>query len=58
MIKIGLFGIGLDTYWPQFNGLLDNLKEYQKQIKSKIEGFGVEVVDAGMVEDRLNLSAE
>ena len=51
MIKIGLFGIGLDTYWPQFNGLLDNLKEYQKQIKSKIEGFGVEVVDAGMVDN-------
>ena len=33
MTKVGLFGIGLDTYWAQFDGLLDNLKEYQKQIK-------------------------
>jgi len=22
-IKIGIFGIGLDTYWGQFEGLLD-----------------------------------
>jgi len=48
--KIGLFGIGLDTYWAQFDGLLDNLKGYQEQIKSRIAGFGVEVIDAGMVD--------
>ena len=23
--KIGLFGTGLDTYWGQFDGLLDDL---------------------------------
>jgi L-arabinose isomerase len=51
MIKAGLFGIGLDTYWPQFEGLLDNLKRYQEQIKNKITGFGIEVVDAGMVDN-------
>ncbi|MDP2113004.1 MAG: L-fucose/L-arabinose isomerase family protein [Bacteroidota bacterium] len=51
MTKVGLFGIGLDTYWAQFDGLLDNLKTYQEQIKSKIEGFGVEVADAGMVDN-------
>ncbi|MEX2569386.1 MAG: arabinose isomerase, partial [Cyclobacteriaceae bacterium] len=50
MIKAGLFGIGLDTYWPQFEGLLDNLNGYQEQIKNKITGFGLEVVDAGMVD--------
>lgn len=50
-IRIGLFGIGLDTYWNQFDGLLDNLKNYQSQIKEKIESFGVEVVDAGMVDN-------
>ena len=32
MTKVGLFGIGLDTYWAQFDGLLDNLKKYQEQI--------------------------
>ncbi len=50
-IKAGLFGIGLDTYWPQFEGLLDKLRGYQEQIKNKIAGFGVEVVDAGMVDN-------
>jgi len=49
--KIGLFGIGLDTYWPQFDGLLDKLKKYQEQIKTRITGFGVEVIDAGMVDN-------
>ena len=50
-IKVGLFGIGLDTYWGQFDGLLDNLKKYQEQIKNHISGFGVEVIDAGMVDN-------
>ena len=51
MTKIGLFGIGLDTYWAQFDGLLDNLKRYQEEIRTKIAGFGVEVADAGMVDN-------
>ena len=50
-IKVGLFGIGLDTYWPQFEGLLDRLLGYQEQIKNRIDGFGVEVADAGMVDN-------
>jgi L-arabinose isomerase len=51
MIKVGLFGIGLDTYWGQFNGLLSHLLGYQLQIKNRITGFGVEVIDAGMVDN-------
>lgn len=51
MTKVGLFGIGLDTYWPQFDGLLGNLMGYQEQIKDKIAGFGVEVADAGMIDN-------
>lgn len=50
-IKVGLFGIGLDTYWPQFDGLLDKLLAYQEQIKNGISEFGVEVADAGMVDN-------
>ena len=50
-VRIGLFGIGLDTYWDQFDGLLDNLKKYQAQIKGKIESFGTVVIDAGMVDN-------
>lgn len=49
--KVGLFGIGLDTYWTQFEGLHDKLKDYQEQIKNRISSFNVEVVDAGMVDN-------
>lgn len=51
MTKVGLFGIGLDTYWAQFDGLFDNLKKYQEEIRTKIAGFGVEVADVGMVDN-------
>jgi L-arabinose isomerase len=50
-VKIGLFGIGLDTYWSQFDGLLDKLKSFQSVIKKHLEQYGTEVVDAGMVDN-------
>ena len=50
-IKIGLFGIGLDTYWAQFNGLLTKLESFQLRIKDRLEQSGTEVVDAGMVDN-------
>lgn len=50
--KIGLFGTGLDTYWAQFDGLLDSLVSYQNKIKTRIENdCKVSVVDAGMVDN-------
>ena len=49
--RIGLFGIGLDTYWNQFEGLLDKLKGYQKSIFEKLSKNGLEVIDAGMVDN-------
>ncbi|MDR2476286.1 MAG: L-fucose/L-arabinose isomerase family protein [Treponema sp.] len=48
--KIGLFGIGLDTYWAQFDGLLERLKGYQHIIAERLACSGVEVIDAGMVD--------
>ena len=50
-VKIGLFGVGLDTYWPQFPGLLERLQSYQQQIRQHMEQVGAEVVDAGMVDN-------
>lgn len=49
--KVGLFGIGLASYWEQFDGLLGNLQNYQQRIRQAIEAFGVDVVDAGMVDN-------
>lgn len=49
--RAGFMSTGLDTYWKQFDGLLDHLKGYAAQITSYIGKIGdVEVVDAGMVD--------
>lgn len=50
-VKIGLFGIGLDTYWPQFKGLRDKLVGYQGRIRVGLERDGITVVDAGLVDN-------
>lgn len=50
-LKIGLFGIGLDTYWGQFPGLLDKLMSYQEAISIRLNNMGAEVIDAGMVDN-------
>src|SRR5579863_861742 len=50
-IKIGLFGIGLEKYWSQFDGLHERLQGYQEQIRKKISADNeVRVIDAGMVD--------
>lgn len=51
-VKVGLMGVGLKTYWDQFDGLLARLTKYQHTIKDKMQANGpIEVVDAGMVDD-------
>jgi len=49
-VKIGLFGIGLDTYWPQFKGLRERLLGYQGVIGRRLADDGVALVDAGLVD--------
>ncbi len=49
-MKLGLFGIGLDTYWPQFAGLLDRLTGYHARIAGQLRCLGAELVDAGLVD--------
>lgn len=49
-MKIGLFSIGLDTYWPQFPQLLENLTSYHHQILDRVTDMGSEIVDGGMVD--------
>ncbi|MDR1485512.1 MAG: hypothetical protein LBT09_11905 [Planctomycetaceae bacterium] len=54
--RIGLFGIGLDTYWRQFDGLRERLVGYQDVIASKLGLFGAEVVNAGLVDNPVSAS--
>ena len=56
-VKIGLFGIGLDTYWPQFKGLKERLIGYQARIAAGLQetccseqGGAMTIVDAGLVD--------
>ena len=49
-MKIGLFGIGLDTYWPQFAGLKDRLESYLNQVHQKLLGLHPDIVFSGLVD--------
>ena len=49
-LRIGLFGIGLDTYWPQFPGLKERLEAYVARVAQKLERPGAEIVNLGLVD--------
>ena len=46
----GIFGIGLDAYWPQFEGLHERLTGYLGQVAKRIERPGVRMVNLGLVD--------
>jgi L-arabinose isomerase len=48
--RVGLFSIGLDTYWSQFAGLRERLEGYNGLIATKLESSGAEVVNLGMID--------
>jgi L-arabinose isomerase len=50
-LRIGLFGIGLDTYWPQFAGLKERLEGYVARVAEKLARPGVEIVNLGLVDN-------
>jgi L-arabinose isomerase len=50
-LKIGLFGIGLDAYWPQFKGLKDRLEGYLEEVSSKLESFGAGIINLGLIDN-------
>ena len=49
-VKVGLIGVGLNTYWNQFEGLLSRLTDYQRMIKERMSGLQATVIDGGMVD--------
>jgi L-arabinose isomerase len=48
--RIGVFGIGLAAYWPQFEGLKDRLEHYQRHVEARLGEYGAEVISAGLVD--------
>ncbi len=50
-VRIGVFGIGLDTYWQQFEGLKTRLEGYLQRIAQQLSESGVCVVNLGLIDD-------
>jgi len=48
--RVGLLGIGHHVYWPQFDGLLDEMHRKLRYAKGCLEANGVEVVTFGMLD--------
>lgn len=49
--RVGVFGIGLAAYWPQFEGLKERLQKYQTRVENQLTSMGAEVISAGLVDD-------
>ena len=49
-LKVGLFGIGLEAYWNQFEGLKARLEGFIEIVAQKINAFDTEVVNLGLVD--------
>ncbi|RQP19347.1 arabinose isomerase [Parapedobacter defluvii] len=49
-LKIGLFGIGLDVYWDQFEGLKTRLLGYLQQVHGRLEADDVDVINLGLID--------
>jgi L-arabinose isomerase len=49
--NIGIFGVGHHAYWPQFDGLLNDMRRKLDIFSAKVRALGVNVTDFGMVDD-------
>ncbi len=50
-LTIGLFGIGLDTYWDQFAGLKQRLEGYLREIHERLAALHPQIINAGLVDN-------
>jgi L-arabinose isomerase len=48
--KVGLFGIGLAAYWPQFSGMKERLEGYQRVVSKRLSEWA-DVVDVGLIDN-------
>jgi L-arabinose isomerase len=49
-LRVGLCGIGLDAYWPQFRGLRERLEGYVRTVGERLEQSGATVENLGVVD--------
>ena len=48
---IGVFGVGHHSYWPQFDGLLDEMKRKLALFLNKVRAHGGQVIDFGIADN-------
>lgn len=51
LLRIGLFGVGLDAYWPQYPGLKERLAGYVARVAQRLARPGVEIVNLGLIDN-------
>jgi L-arabinose isomerase len=49
-LRVGLFGVGLETYWPQFEGLRGRLTGYMQAVADRMARPGVQIVNLGLID--------
>jgi L-arabinose isomerase len=49
-LKVGVFGIGLEVYWQQFEGLEKRLSGYIDVVVDKLANFGAEIINLGLID--------
>lgn len=49
-LRVGLCGIGLAAYWPQFDGLKARLEGYLSQVETYLNRPHIEVINAGLID--------
>lgn len=49
-VKVGLFGIGLQAYWEQFDGLKSKLSRYLEVIANGLEKLDAEIINLGLID--------
>lgn len=55
--RIGTYAAGLDVYWGQFPGLLDELMGWHREFIGQVTAHQVEVCDFGMVDNAAKAQA-
>ena len=48
--NVGVVGVGHHTYWAQFDGLLESLRDKQERFMERLKPHGVQVFDFGLVD--------
>ena len=48
--RVGVFGIGLEAYWDQFEGLRERIAGYQQRVEERVAGLGAQVESGGLVD--------